>query len=99
MKARKIMIKHIFMIEGSVTVAEAVKKMGDDKVSSLIVNRADVDDAYGILTRRDVVNKVIATGKDPHKIKVSEVMSKPLVMTTPNLDIRYVAGLMQETGV
>ena len=42
------------------------------------MNRRGVEDAYGIVTRKDVVNKVVSPGKDPAEVKVFEIMSKPL---------------------
>ena len=99
MNAKEIMTRKVMMVEDSVTVAEAVTKMMEEKISSLIVNRRSVDDAYGIVTRRDVVSKVIALGLNAEEIKVSDIMTKPLVTVTPNLNIKHVARLMSQTGV
>jgi len=99
MKAKDVMTRNVVMIEGSATVAEAIKKMVEAKVSSLIINRRDYDDAYGIITRRDIVNKIVAPGRNPEEIKVAEIMTKPLVIATPNLDVKYLARLMAQTGV
>lgn len=99
MRARDVMTKNLIMVEASVTVAEAIKRMTEAKVSSLIINRQDYDDAYGIVTRRDIVNKIVATGRNPEEIKVTEIMTKPLVIATPNLDVKYLARLMAQTGV
>ncbi|MBI4744201.1 MAG: CBS domain-containing protein [Actinobacteria bacterium] len=99
MKAKDIMVKEIIMIDETETVAVAVKKMSEKKVSCLIVNRKDYEDAYGIITRRDVVNKVVALGQNPYELQVGDIMTKPLVTVTPNLNIRYVAKLMSDTGV
>jgi len=99
MNAKEIMTRKVMMVEDSVTVSEAVTKMMEEKISSLIVNRRSVDDAYGIVTRRDVVSKVIALGLNAEEIKVSDIMTKPLVTVTPNLNIKHVARLMSQTGV
>jgi len=99
MNAKEIMTRKVMMVEDSVTASEAVRKMMEEKISSLIVNRRSVDDAYGIVTRRDVVSKVIALGLNAEEIKVSDIMTKPLVTVTPNLNIKHVARLMSQTGV
>jgi len=99
MKAQNIMTPTVFMVNQDLTVAEVVKHMVKKKVSSLIINRSDADDAYGIVTRRDVVNKVVAQGIEPDKITVAEIMTKPLLTISPNLAIRHVARLMVHTGV
>lgn len=94
MKAKDIMSTDVVMVDGLATVAEAVKTMKDRGVRSLIVDRRSEDDAYGIVTQRDVVYQVMAKGLDPNQVKVHEIMSKPLVVVNPNLDVKYVARLM-----
>jgi CBS domain-containing protein len=93
------MTQHVVMVEEGITVAEAVTTMSEKNVSSLIVNRKNEDDAYGIVTRRDVVNKVIAEGLEPQKVKVADIMTKPLLTIPPSLSIKHVARLMVHTGV
>jgi len=98
-KAQDVMTKEVATIDGNATVADAVNKMRDLKVSSLIVERRAVEDAYGIITRKDVVSKVISPGKSLGEAKVYEVMSKPLVMVSPGLELKYCARLMAMAGI
>ncbi len=99
MKARDIMTKEVVMVEESLCVAEAVITMMEKNVSSLIVNRGNDDDCYGIITRRDVVNKVIAEGMEPQEVKVADIMTKPLLTIPPGQPIKHIAKLMVITGV
>jgi len=99
MKAKDIMTRKVEMVGEEVTVAEAVMRMREKDVSSLIVDRVDENDSYGIITRRDVVNKVVAKGLDPYRTKVADVMTKPLLTISPNLSIKHVARLMVHTQV
>lgn len=101
LKAADVMTKNVATIGGSATVAEAVKRMRDLKVSSLLVNRRSQEDAWGIITRKDVVAKIIAPpgGKDPHQVQVHEIMTKPLLMVSPGLTLKYCARLMTQAGV
>jgi len=98
-KAQEVMTKEVVTIDGSATVAEAVQKMRELKVSSMVVERRGVEDAYGIITRKDVVSKVLSPGKRLEDVKVFEVMSKPLVMVSPGLELKYCARLMATAGV
>jgi len=99
LKAQDVMTKEIVCIDGDKTVADAVRLMREKKVSSLIVNRRSQADAWGIVTRKDVVNKVVDPGKNVNEVKVFEVMSKPLVMVSPGLTLKYSARLMNMTGI
>ncbi len=99
MKTRDIMTKDVVMVDENVSVAKAMSIMTKNNVSSLIVNRTNEDDAYGIVTRRDVVNKVVSEDSDPLKLKVADIMTKPVLTISPNLSIQHVAKLMVHTGV
>jgi|SRR3990172_679476 len=98
-KASDVMHKNVVFVEGKSSVADAIKMMRSKKVSSLVVNRRNHGDAWGILTRKDVVNKIIDPGKDPADVKVYEIMSKPLVTVSPGLQLKYCARLMNNTGI
>ena len=102
LKAADIMHKGAETISSSATVADALRKMQKLKVSSLVVERRNKDDAYGILTKTDIVTKVVEAGpkrKNLSKVKVFEIMSKPLVTVPPGLAIKYCIRLMKKSGV
>lgn len=98
-KARDIMTTDVVTVDGNATVAEAVKLMKARKVRALIVDRRSEEDAYGILTQRDIAYRVLAAGKDPGAVRVHEAMTKPLVVVNPDLDVKYVARLMAQQGL
>jgi CBS domain-containing protein len=95
-RAKDIMTKEVVTVDGSATVAEAVKLMKKTGVRALIVDRRSEEDAYGIVTQRDVVYRVVAERRDPDAVKVHEIMTKPLVVINPDLDVIYVARLMAQ---
>lgn len=99
MKAQDIMTTEVVTIRGSATVAEAVKKMNDLCLRALIVDRRHEQDAYGIVTETDIVYKVVAYGKDPKKVRVYEIMTKPCISVNPELGIEYVARLFANTKI
>jgi CBS domain-containing protein len=97
--ARDVMTTPVISIDGLATVAEAIEKMEQEGVRALIVERRGPEDAYGIVTQRDICYKVIATGKCIHEVKVHEIHSKPLIVINPDLDTKYVARLMANFGL
>ena len=99
MKAADIMTREVLTIKGSATVAAAVKVMRENKLRSLIVDRRHEQDAYGIITETDIVYKVTAYGVDPKKVRVHEVMTKPCIVVSPDLEVEYVARLFANTRI
>ena len=98
-KVENVMKKDVASIDGKLTVFDAIRMMRDKKTSSLLVNRRGKEDAWGIITRKDVVNKIVDPGKNPKDVKVHEIMSKPLVMVSPGLALKYCARLFHQAGI
>lgn len=99
LKASDIMTDDVATIRGSATVADAVKLMKFKTLRALIVTLRNKEDAYGIVTHTDVVNKVVAYGKDSAKMRVYEIMTKPCIVVNPDLGVEYVARLFALTGI
>lgn len=99
LKASDIMTDDVATIRGSATVAEAVKLMKLEQLRALIVTLRNSQDAYGIVTHKDIVNKVVAYGKDPSNMRVYEIMTKPCIVVNPDLGVEYVARLFALTGI
>lgn len=102
MKAQEIMHQGVETIDGMASIAEALRKMRERKVSSLIVNQRNVADAWGIVTKKDIVTKVLDPGPTRRNLsttKVHEIMSKPLVTVSPGLAVKYCVRLMAKAGV
>ncbi|MFM6311183.1 MAG: CP12 domain-containing protein [Dolichospermum sp.] len=91
--AADVMTKDVAMIRNSATVKEAVDLMRFRDWRALIVDRRHEQDAYGIITESDIVYKVISYSKDPNKVRVYEIMTKPCIVVNPELGLEYVARL------
>ncbi|MDJ0734057.1 MAG: CBS domain-containing protein [Nostocaceae cyanobacterium] len=93
------MTKNVATIRGSATVSDAVRLMRLKELRCLIVVPRTPDDAYGIITETDIAGKVVAAGKDPKKMRVYQVMSKPCIVVNPDLDVEYVARMFANVGI
>lgn len=94
MRARDLMTLDFDFTDGDATVREALELMRRHRVHCLIVNPRDEYDAHGIITDRDIVYKVVATGGDFDKARVHQVMTKPLFIVDPSFDVKFVARLL-----
>ena len=94
-----VMTRDVVYIDGGKTVTEAIRLMKETGVSSLVVNRRSHDDAWGIITRKDIVGQVIDRGLHPQEIKVFEFMNKPILMLSPGLALKYCVRILRQFGV
>ncbi|HEC27476.1 MAG TPA: CBS domain-containing protein [Gammaproteobacteria bacterium] len=93
-------MKHKFdIVDGMMSVKEAMKAMKHMTNKSLIVEKRDENDEYGIILISDIARKVLAQDRAPERVNVYEVMSKPIVTVDPDMDIRYAARLFDRFGL
>lgn len=101
MELRDIISKSVpTKVKSDATVADALVAMTENKTDYVLVDRVDSNDAYGIVTRWDIVGKAIAEGEDITNTAAVAVARKPLVVTNNmDLDLRWVAKKMADEGV
>lgn len=100
---RELTVKEV-MHEGCITVrsdarlTDAIRKMNDAGVASLVVEPRWEGDAYGIITRRDILNEAFVPGPKRFNFserRVYELMTKPFITVSPGLKVKYAARLLQ----
>ncbi len=96
MTVADIMTSEVVTIRNSATVAEAAKLMQQRDIQALIVQPSDPFDAYGIVAISDIVGKVIAFSRNPQKMRVYEIMTKPCIVLNPDLRVEYAARLLTQ---
>lgn len=99
MKVKEFMTTRIETIEFDKYVYDAVERMVDRRIRSLLVRFSDKAQENGVITARDVVFKVLAKGFDPKKIKVSEIASKPIISIDQDTDFDEAAKIMGESNI
>ncbi|MBE0512263.1 CBS domain-containing protein [Candidatus Bathyarchaeota archaeon] len=93
LKIENVMVSDVITVEAEATVRQAVDLMNKHEIGCLIVVDEE-EKPVGILTERDLLRRVLAERKDPVRVKVSQVMSKPLVTGTPHMDLEAATRLM-----
>lgn len=90
-RVRDVMKKGFDMVDGRVTVMEALRTMKHVETKSLIVNKRNEDDEFGMVLISDIAKLVLAKDRSPDRVNVYEIMAKPLLPVDPDMDIRYCA--------
>lgn len=91
-KIKDLMIKKVITVQAHTSVYEAVKLMNENKIGSLIIIRNG--ETVGILTERDLLERVLEKCKNPKETHVFEVMTKHIITGTPDMEIPEAASLM-----
>ena len=92
-RVRDVMKTHFDTVDGMDTVETALQKMAHVETKCLIVGRRDEKDEYGIVMLSDIARKVLAKDRQPARVNIYEIMTKPVISIDPDMDIRYCARL------
>ncbi|MES9898189.1 MAG: CBS domain-containing protein [Sedimenticola sp.] len=92
-RVRDIMKSNFDRVDGMDTVAAALDKMVHVETKTLVVNKRHEHDEYGLVMLSDIARKVLAKDREPKRINIYEIMSKPVITVDPEMDIRYCARL------
>ena len=92
LKVEDVMVREVVTIDENSTVKEAADVMNKFEIGCLIAVRKGK--AMGIITERDLLKRVVAEAKDASKTKVKDVMSSPLVVVEPHMELEEAVKLM-----
>jgi CBS domain-containing protein len=87
----------VLRIEADATVFDAVKRMVEVGVGSLLVTEADR--ITGIFTERDYLRRMTLEGRNDKETAVREVMTSPLVVVTPETPIDECMAVMTDRRI
>ena len=96
---RDVMKQNYDLVDGMMTVRDALKTMKHVETKSLIVEKRNVHDEYGMVLIADIAKNVLAKDRAPERVNIYEVMSKPVLTVDPDMDIRYCARLFERFGL
>jgi len=96
---RDVMRENVTFVDGRIDVMEAMRTMKRVGATSLIVEKHDKDDEYGMVLFSDIAKEVIAKDRAPERVNVYEIMAKPVISVRPEMRVRYCARLFERCGI
>jgi CBS domain-containing protein len=89
--------REVLSIGGEATVFDAIKRMVEANVGSLLV--LEDGKLAGIITERDYLRRVTLEGRTEKETPVREIMSTPLVYVTPETSLDECMAVMTERRI
>jgi CBS domain-containing protein len=87
----------VIILEGSATVGEAIKLMTDNNSRSVLVsNRGEI---IGIVSKTDILFRVISQNRSPDKVRLREIMTCPVLAVRPNSTVAEALSVMDKHKV
>lgn len=96
---REVMRENVTFVDGRTDVMEAMRIMKRVGATSLIVEKRNEQDEYGMVLFSDIAKEVIAKDRAPERVNVYEIMAKPVIAVRPEMNVRYCARLFERCGI
>lgn len=98
-RVKDVMTQDFAIVDGLVTIKDALDLFKEKSVSVLLINKRHEDDEYGILLLSDIAKEVVAKDRSPERVNVYEVMAKPVLSVEARMDVRYCARMFDNFGL
>ena len=95
--AKDILEKDFLTMPGDTSASDAAKLMNEKRHGFVIISSESWPE--GIVTEWDYLSKITSQGRDPARVKLSEIMTKDLVAVKDSDSFDYIAKLMSERGI
>lgn len=87
----------VLSIGGSDTVLQAARFMAQHKIGAVLV--LEDEHISGMFSERDILQRVVAEGRDPATTKVEEVMTTEVACCTPETSVEEARGAMKNRRI
>lgn len=98
-RVRDVMANTYVIVDGLTTVHEGINLAKQNQVKALIVDKRHEDDEYGIVLMNDIAKKVLAQNRATQRVNIYEIMTKPALSVSPDMNVKYCARLFERFGI
>ena len=75
-------------------MAEAIKLMKDRNARSVLVSHHG--EVIGIVSKTDILFKVMSQGRNPSRVKLREIMTSPVLAVNPQATVQEALSIMDK---
>lgn len=98
-RVKDVMANTYVIIDGLTTVKKGIALARDHQVKALIVDKRHDDDEYGIVLMNDIAKRVLAQNRSPDRTNIYEIMTKPALSVSADMNVKYCARLFERFGI
>ncbi len=95
----EIMTSPVVTVTASTPAEEALHLMREKGIHSVVVEPDRSGGAYGIMTQRDLLRKIVAADRPLLNVTVSDLMTSPLITVSPDTTIKQCSIIMLDANI
>lgn len=93
---KDLMVQEVIAISPFSSLRDALTLMKKHRIKSLVVDRQNPHDAYGLITYTNILKTIIAEEGDIDLINVYDVCIKPAIAVSQEMAVKHAASLMSQ---
>lgn len=94
---RDIMVRNVKTVRTDDSAWDAVVKMNKFRIGSVIVTNNGRP--VGIITERNIMERIVEPRLDPSSVRAKDIMSAPLITIDLNMAVEEAAQIMARKGI
>src|ERR671933_1834858 len=92
-----VLTTDLIILESDKSTKEAYEAMEEKKARCVLASHKG--EVVGIVSKTDILFKVLAQDRNPAKVKLREIMTSPVIAVVPNTTIREALSVMDKHNV
>ncbi len=89
----------VVIVSPTMPAEDALHVMRERRIHSALVEPEQPGGAYGIMTRRDLLRKIVAADRPLLDVTVRDRMTSPLIAVSPDTTIRQCSIIMLDANI
>ena len=95
--ARKLADSNVAMANCDDSADMAIRLMKERQTKCVLLSRGG--EAVGIVTKTDILFKVLSQGKNPSKVRLEEIMNTPIIAVDPASTVQEALSIMDKHAI
>ena len=95
--ARKLADSNVAMADCNDSADSAIRLMKEKETKCVLLSRGG--QAIGIVTKTDILYKVLSQGKNPSKVRLEEIMTSPILAVDPDSTVQEALSMMDKHAI
>jgi len=99
LQVKDVMKTQFDLLDGKLTVKEALLAMRYPETRALIIDKRNDDDEYGLVLISDIAKQILAADRSPERVNLYEIMARPVLSVAPTMSINNCAKLLERFSI
>lgn len=94
---KKLADSNVTMADHNDSADTAIRLMKEKQTKCVLLSKGD--EVIGIVTKTDILYKVLSQGKNPSKVRLEEIMTSPILAVDPEATVQEALSIMDKHSI